>query len=170
MSGIGHLAVGFAAKPIAPQIPLWALLVASEVNDLAYFVFTAVGVEQKVDTTMDFTKGVTYLTASSNPWSHGLFMSVVYSVAASAVTYLFLRDRRSASVVGGVVFSHWILDFLMHSNLPLLFNNSPLLGIGLENSGPGFIVMTVLDLCLLVAGFVIYFRSRKRKRPASLAQ
>jgi hypothetical protein len=65
-------------------------------------------------------------------------------------------------VIGLVVFSHWLLDFLMHSNLPLFFNGSPLVGLGLENSGTGFLFMTVLDLLLLAVGFAIYFRARKR--------
>lgn len=170
MSGIGHLAVGFAAKPVAPKVPLWALLVASEVNDLAYFGFTAMGLEQKTVTTMNFKQGVAYLTSSTNPWSHGLFMSLVMSVVGAAIAYTIWRDRRSAGVVGLVVFSHWILDFLMHSNLPLLFYNSPLVGLGLENTGPGFIFITILDLAILAGGITLYLRARKRGASASMAQ
>jgi membrane-bound metal-dependent hydrolase YbcI (DUF457 family) len=162
MSGIGHLAVGLAAKPAAPQVPLWALLVAGETNELLYFLFTAVGIENKAGITISFTQGVRYLTSGSNPWSHGLFMSLVWSVAAAAITYLFFRQRRTAGVIGLVVFSHWVLDFLMHANLTLFFDGSPLIGLGLENSGPGFIFMTVLDLVLIVGGLAIYLNSRKR--------
>jgi hypothetical protein len=169
MSGIGHLAAGFAAKPAAPKVPLWALLVASEVNDLAYFLFTAVGLEQKTVTTMDFNQGVRYITSGTNPWSHGLFMSLVMSVAGAVIAYIIYRDRRSAGIVGLVVFSHWVLDFLIHSNLPLFLNDSPLVGLGLENTGPGFIFMTLLDLVILTAGIIVYLRSRKPKTPLSIA-
>jgi len=162
MSGIGHLAAGFAAKPAAPQASLWVLLAASEANELLYFFFTAVGIEQKADITMSFTEGVRHLSSGSNPWSHGFFMSIVWSVAAAAIAYLFYRQRRTAGVIGLVVFSHWVLDFLMHSNLPLFFGESPLVGIGLENSGPGFIFMTALDLVLLTSAMAIYFITRKR--------
>lgn len=162
MSGIGHLAVGFALKPTAPQVPLWVLLAASETNDLLYFVFTKVGIEKEVNITIDFQQGVRYLSTSTNPWSHGLFMSSVWAAAAASIAYLVYRDRRAASVVGLTVFSHWLLDFLMHSNLPLFFAGSPLLGIGLENTGPGLIFMTALDLCLVAGGLVIYFLNRKR--------
>jgi membrane-bound metal-dependent hydrolase YbcI (DUF457 family) len=160
MSGIGHLAAGFAAKPLAPSIPLWVLLAASETNDILYFVFTSAGVEQKASTTMDFTRGVTYLSAGTNPWSHGLFMSVVWSLLAAAAAFAFTRSRRAAAVLGLVVFSHWLLDFIMHSNLPLLFNGSPLLGLGLENSGPGFIFMTLLDLSLIAGSIAMYLMHR----------
>jgi hypothetical protein len=50
----------------------------------------------------------------------------------------------------------------MHSNLPLFFDGSPQVGLGLENSGLGFLFMTVLDLLLLTSGIVIYFRARKQ--------
>jgi membrane-bound metal-dependent hydrolase YbcI (DUF457 family) len=162
MSGIGHFAAGFAAKPVAPQIPLWVYLVASETNDLLYFLFSSIGLEPKVATTMNFTEGIRYLEPVSNPWSHGLFMSIVWSVIAGTLAWLIYRDRRAGLSLGLVVFSHWIFDFLMHSNLPLFFEGSPQVGIGLENSGPGFLAMTIYDLVVLTAGITIYFRARKR--------
>jgi hypothetical protein len=163
MSGIGHLAVGFAAKPAAPKIPLWVYLAASETNDLLYFAFTAVGLEQKVSMITSFTEGVRYSSLVSNPWSHGLFMSVVWTALAAVIAQLVWRDRRSSLLIGAVVFSHWILDFLMHSNLPLFFEGSPTVGIGLEHTGTGFLFMTIFDLIILIVGLVIYFRTRKRE-------
>lgn len=163
MSGIGHLAPGFAAKSVTPQVPIWVLLLAGETNDILYFLFSSVGIEQKaVITVMDFNQGVKYLTPGSNPWSHGLFMSVIWAMIAAAIAFLFYRDHRISAVIGLVVFSHWILDFLMHSNLPLLFDGSPQVGLGLENSGSGFLFMTVLDLVLLAAGITVYFKARKQ--------
>ena len=162
MSGIGHLAPGFAAKATT-RAPLWVLLIAGETNDLLYFLFSSVGVEPKAAiAVMDFNQGVKYLTPASNPWSHGLFMSVIWAIMAAAIAFLFYRDRRTSIVIGLVVFSHWILDFLMHSNLPLFFNGSPQVGLGLENSGSGFLFMTILDLFLLAAGGAIYFMAGKR--------
>ena len=162
MSGLGHLAPGFGAKSIAPRIPLWAYLAAGETNDALYFLFSSLGIEPRaVITSMDFNHGVKYLTPVSNPWSHGLFMSVVWSVTAAALAHLLFRDRRGSIPLGLVVFSHWILDFLMHSNLPLFFDGSPWVGLGLENSGPGFLFMTLFDLVLLAAGFAFYFRARR---------
>ena len=164
MSGIGHLATGFAAKYSKPTIPLWALLIASETNDILSIVFSTIGIEPKaVITSMDFTNGMTYLTPVFNPWSHGFFMSLVYSVVAAMIAYLFYHDRRTSGVVGLVVFSHWILDFLMHSNLPLFFAKTPLVGLGLENTGAGFLFMTILDLLLVAVGVTLYFVCRKRR-------
>ena len=165
MSGIGHFAAGFAAKSNVPTIPLWVLLIAAETNDLLYGVFSVAGIEPKgVIATMDFQQGVRYLTPASNPWSHGLLMSVIWSITAAAIAYLVYRDRKTSAILGLVVFSHWLLDFLMHSNLPLAFSGSPLVGLGLENSGAGFLFMTIFDLVILAGGIILYFRARKQAK------
>ena len=161
MSGIGHIAAGLVAKPAAPQVPLVILLAAGELNEILYFAFTTAGIEKKADFSMNFSQGVKYLTVGSNPWSHGLIMSLTWSIAAGLIGYLIYRHHRPAVVIGLVVFSHWVLDFLMHSNLPLFLDGSPLLGLGLENSGPGLIFMTILDLVLVVGGIVYYLNFRK---------
>ncbi len=90
-------------------------------------------------------------------------MSLVWSILAGVLAYSYFRDRRTGFILGLVVFSHWSLDFIMHSNLPLFFGGSPLLGIGLENTGTGFLFMTVFDLVLLAGGVVLYFRSKRKK-------
>jgi hypothetical protein len=160
MSGIGHLAPGLAAKVVSPKVPLWAFLLAGETNDLLYFAFTATGIEKPATTTMDFHQGVRYVTQGSIPFSHGFFMSVIWSVIGAGIAYLVWQDRRISLLLGSVVFSHWALDFLMHSNLPLFFESSPLVGLGLENSGAGFIFITIFDLVILAAGIIVYFRAR----------
>jgi membrane-bound metal-dependent hydrolase YbcI (DUF457 family) len=167
MSGIGHLAAGFAAQPAAPRIPIWVLLAAAEANEILYFLFTLTGLEQKAVMTMNFREGVRYLTSASNPWSHGLFMSVVWSLAATAIGCLIYKERRSGLLLGAVVFSHWLLDFLMHSNLPLFFEGSPRVGLGLENSGAGFMFISLFDLVILAAGLLLYFRAKKGSTPGA---
>lgn len=170
MSGLGHLAPALVAKSTAPQVPLLAFVVASETNDILYFLFSSVGLEPKaVTTVMDFNQGVKYLLPVSDPWSHGLFRSIIWAILAAAIAFLFYRDRRISGLIGLTVFSHWILDFLMHSNLPLFFDGSPLVGLGLENSGIGFLFMTIFDILILAAGITIYFVARKRTSQAKEA-
>lgn len=163
MSGLGHLAPAFAAKSVTPKTALWILLIASETNDLLSLLFSAVGIEPRVGIKeMDFDQGIRYLAPVTSPWSHGLFMSLLWAILAAVIVFLVYRDYRTSVVIGSVVFSHWLLDLLMHSNLPLFFDGSPQVGLGLENSGFGFRFMTVLDLLLLASGIVIYFRARKQ--------
>lgn len=162
MSGIGHFSAGLIAKPVTPRVGLWILFLAAETNDILYFLFSFMGIEPKTAFTVDFEHGVRYLTTSINPWSHGLFMSIVWSLVAGLVAFLIYRHKQIAGLMGLVVFSHWLLDFLMHSNLPVFFASSPLLGLGLENSGPGFVLMTILDLILFGGGMIVYLIQRRQ--------
>jgi hypothetical protein len=51
---------------------------------------------------------------TGNPWSHGLFMSVVWSLVAALLVARIYRSKRAGTVVGLLVFSHWMLDFVSH--------------------------------------------------------
>jgi membrane-bound metal-dependent hydrolase YbcI (DUF457 family) len=161
--GPGHFAIALAAKPAAPKMPIWVLLVASEVLDILTFGFKALGMEDFGVNTTSLERGLKVIVPGTIPWSHGLFMSIVWSVVATAIAYLFYRDRRTSSMIGLVVFSHWVLDFIVHpGELPLLFNGSPTVGLGLWTSGPGLILSGVLEFLLLAGGMTIYFIWRKR--------
>ncbi len=152
----GHLAIAFAAKPLVPRVRLWILLIASEVPDLIFWGLLALRVERLGASRLDLYQGATMLSPAFFPWSHGLFMSAIWSLAAAAVAFVFLRDRRASCVIGLVVFSHWLLDFIVHPpQLPLLFDSSPKVGLGLWTSGPGLIFSVILELGMLAAGIAI---------------
>ena len=162
--GPGHLAVAFAAKPLAPKAPLWTLLVASEAIDLLCFGFFAIGIEQAGITQTDLTHGVRIVADGLIPWSHGLFMSVVWSLLAAGIAYLVWRDRQVSAIMGLVVFSHWVLDFIVHlPDLPLFLDGSRKVGLGVWGSGPGLIISGILEIGLLVGGIMVYYAWRKKK-------
>jgi hypothetical protein len=149
MAGIAHLGVGLAAKQFAPKAQLGVLLVASEVIDLLWGVFALTGVENM----------------KYSPWSHGLFMSVIWSLLAGLLAARFYRDNRTGVVIGLVVFSHWVIDFITHPmfggppDLFLLFAGSPKVGLGLYSSiAPGLVV--ALEIGLVLVGLIIYLRGR----------
>lgn len=159
----GHFGLAFAAKKIAPDAPLWALLVASEALDLLSAGFLTLGMEKMATRKMDFSQGLTILEPGWVPWSHGLFMSLVWSALAVGIAYLASKNRHTSLVTGLVVFSHWILDFIVHPpDLPLFFQGSPLLGLGLWTSGAGFIASLLLEIILLGGGFWIYWIIRRK--------
>ncbi len=162
--GPGHLGIGLAAKPLVPKVPLWVLLVASEVPDLLFYGFQAAGIEKQSITTTNLRQGLQVTSPGVIPWSHGLFMSVVWSVLAAAISYLFYRDSRASSVIGLTVLSHWGLDLIVNPGLPLLLDGSPKVGLGLWTSGPGFILSMILDLGLFASGIAVYVRAAKNKR------
>lgn len=161
--GPGHLGIGFAAKPVAPKAPLWVLLLASEAIDFLCIGFAALGIEKLSVTQMNFEKGLQTIIPGSVPWSHGLLMALVWSVVFALISYLFYRDRMVGVVVGLVVFSHWVLDFITYPpDLPIFLHNSPKLGLSLWTSGPGIILSLILELALLSAGIAIYIAFRKK--------
>jgi hypothetical protein len=86
-------------------------------------------------------------------------MSAVWSAAAAAIAGHVYRDRRMASIIGLVVFSHWMLDDIAHApDRPLLFTGSPTVGLGPEYSATGDIHWRralAAELGLLAAGAVV---------------
>jgi len=160
----GHFAIGFAAKPTAPTVPIWVFLLASWFLDLLSFAFEALGLEKFAVPESDFIQGVQVLVPGSVPYSHGLVMSILWSIAFGAMAFIFFRDRRTSVILGLVVFSHWILDLIVHPpDLPVFLEGSPLLGLGLWTSGPGLIASSILEFALLAGGIVIYLNFRKRR-------
>jgi membrane-bound metal-dependent hydrolase YbcI (DUF457 family) len=162
--GPAHLAAGLVTKSASVKAPLWLLLLASEFIDLLCFAFIAIGIESAGVNRVDLQQGLVVVTPGSIPWSHGLFMALVWSLLTAAIAYLFLRERRASGIVGLVVFSHWLLDFIVHPrDLPLLFSGSPTVGLGLWTSGPGLIASILLEVVLLAGGIAFYLIARKRK-------
>jgi hypothetical protein len=69
-----------------------------------------------------------------------------------------------------MVFSHWLLDALAYSNLPIGLEGSPEIGAGLVNSGFGMILGMVLEVTLILGGIIVYWRFRKRKPAVQISR
>jgi hypothetical protein len=154
MAGLGHIGFGFAAKPIAPKVHLVVLLISTELIDILWGAFYFTGIDRgKLDT-------------NTFPWSHSLFMSVIWSVLAALLVGRIYHDNRSGIVIGLLVFSHWVVDFITHPmgaifggtplqpDLPLFFNNSHKVGLGIYNHS--FTIAITTDIGMLFLGIVIY--------------
>jgi membrane-bound metal-dependent hydrolase YbcI (DUF457 family) len=139
MDPLAHAAVGVMVKPLAPKAPLWALVAATQVPDLLSFAFMATGIEHGAVTQLDFGHGLQYLSPPLIPWSHGFFMSVVWSAIVAAMALLFFRDPRTSLLIGLMPLGHWVLDFSVYRYMPVFFDNSLVTGLGLITSLPGFI-------------------------------
>jgi hypothetical protein len=167
--GFGHCAVGLAVKPVAPKVPLGILLLATMMLDVLAIAFGWMGIEG---------------AKAGIPWSHSLFMSVIWSLAAAFLVARLYHDQRAGVIIGLLVFSHWVLDFISHPipfssfswrswqwsyghplapDLPLLFSGSPKVGLGLYNSISAA-QATVLELGMLVLGAAVYVYYTVRKR------
>jgi membrane-bound metal-dependent hydrolase YbcI (DUF457 family) len=150
---IGHAAVAMAAKPLAPRANLALALAASYWLDIVWPVLVLAGIER-----VEIAPGDTAFTPmhfSHYPWSHSLAASLVWAVLFGAACGKL--GRRTALVMGALVFSHWVLDAFSHRpDLPLWPGSATLVGLGLWNSVPATLAV---ESALFVAGIVVYVRS-----------
>ena len=141
------------AKTKADKVPLIAMVVAAYTSDILKLGFRALGLEYNGNYEIDVSQGITTPTPANIPWSHGLLMSIVWALLAATIAYLIYRDRRTASIIGMVVISHWFLDFIVHPpELPLLFAGSPMVGLGLWTTRWGLLVSAVIEIVMLALG------------------
>ncbi|MGD0364557.1 MAG: metal-dependent hydrolase [Bryobacteraceae bacterium] len=157
---VGHIAVGLAAKPIAPRVSLGTLLLAALLPDLLWCMFLLAGVEHVA---LQPGRGAAnYFGASDIEFSHSLLMAAVWGALLAAV-YWFARHRaRGAWILFAAVMSHWPLDFLAHRpDMALAPGVHRYLGLGLWRSAPATVLV---EGGLWIAAIVVYMRAT---RPAS---
>jgi hypothetical protein len=165
----GHVGVALAASRVEPRLNVGVLAAASLLLDVALWLFVLLGWES-VHIPADFT--ATHQPQFVFPYSHGLLGSVAWSVLFGAIVFLLCARRRElrwrASILAaGVVFSHWLLDALVHRpELPLVGAASPMVGAGLWNHMP---VALVLEAALVAAGMLLFFRAGVLSRGKQLA-
>ena len=162
---VGHYAVSFAGKRAAPAVPLSVLFLAVQLLDVGWSVLVLLGIEK-----VRIVPGITAtnpLDLYYMPYTHSLVAALAWSVAASILYRLLApnADRRSSLVVGVAVFSHWLLDFIVHRpDLPL-YDNTAKVGLGLWNQPA---LALGLEAGLLFLGVWLYLRVRAQRRVALL--
>lgn len=153
---IGHYGPAFAAKPAVKAIPLWLLFIAVQWLDVCWSALVMRGVE-KVRIVPGFTEG-SPLDLYFMPYTHGLIGALALSLVFGAIALLFVHERRVAviAVVAGAVFSHWLLDLVVHvPDLPLI-DNSMKVGFGLWH---WLWISLPLELATMLAGAILYMRA-----------
>jgi len=153
---VGHYGPSFAIKAVRPAIPLWLLFIAVQLVDVAWSLLILLGVEK--------ARIVPGITASNPfdlyymPYTHSLVAAIVWSVAAGLLWKVLSASPRNwtgAAWIGAAVFSHWILDWLVHRpDLPL-YDNAMKVGLGIWNYPA---IALVLEALLLFGGMFMYMR------------
>lgn len=154
---IGHYGAAMAAKKVAPRTSLGMLVFAAQFLDLLWPILLLAGVEH-----VEIAPGITK-TSPFNfidyPISHSLLMTVVWAALVGGAYYA-LR-RRSGVVIGLLVLSHWVLDFLMHRpDLQLRPGSETRVGLGLGNS---LTATVVLEVVCFGIGLWLYTSSTRAK-------
>src|SRR5207245_304858 len=109
-----HYGPTFAAKALQKRIPLWVLFLAVQLLDVFWSIFVILGIEK-----VRIVPGITAtnpLDLYYMPYTHSLDGALLWAVAAGVVYSLVRRADGwgNGAIVGVAVFSHWILDLIVH--------------------------------------------------------
>lgn len=151
---IGHYGPAFGAKPALRRIPLWVLFIAVQWMDVVWSLLVLSGIE-KLRIVPGLMQG-SPLDLYYMPYTHGLFGALFLSALLGGVVALFMRgDRRAAFwIVAACVFSHWILDLVVHKPDLWIFDGVKL-GFGLWR---WLWISLPLELLSLFVGAWLYAR------------
>src|SRR5690349_9920026 len=115
---VGHFGLAFGARQLGHPPSLGTAFLAAQFLDLLWPVLLLANVERVI-----IDPGNTKFTPLDfvfYPYSHSLFMAVLWSLVFAVVYFLLKRNRRSSVLLGILVFSHWFLDFVTHRpDLPI---------------------------------------------------
>jgi membrane-bound metal-dependent hydrolase YbcI (DUF457 family) len=158
---VGHYGVAFVAatQPKAPR--LGTLFVAAQLIDFGFFAFLILGIEH-----MRLVPGTTAMNPMdlySMPFTHSLLGALVWSIGFGGILWLATRVRETALIAGAVVFSHWLIDLLVHAPDLTLWGSAPKFGLGLWNYP---LIEMPLELFFAFGGLAWYLRRTKAIAPA----
>lgn len=155
----GHIGAAMAIGRAERRVNVGVFVCAALLLDLILWLFVLFGWES-VTIPADFIH--THQPEFVFAYSHGLLAASGWSVLAGAVTFvcyprLEASRLRAAALVGLAVFSHWLLDALVHGpELPLWADGSVKVGLGLWQHMPAALVveglLTLGGLWLFMSG------------------
>lgn len=153
---LGHFALALAAKRVSPAVSLGTLFLAAQLADFLWPVLVLAGIER-----FEIVPGATAFTPlhfSHYPYSHSLVALLAWGIALGGAYALARRTRlRVAFVVGALVASHWVLDFVTHApDMPLTVGGSQKVGLALWDSIPATLAV---EGALFIAGATLYARA-----------
>ncbi|HEU5432648.1 MAG TPA: hypothetical protein VFU81_13355 [Thermomicrobiales bacterium] len=164
----GHFGLAAGVKRSAPAAPLWALMLATAWLDVVFVPLFLAGIETiepVPGTAGGYGQGIIHAD-----YTHSLVGAAALAVVFGAVAAI-PWGRRTGIVLGAVVFSHWLLDLIVHrADLPILPGGAgdlPRLGFGLWRVPAG---AALLELAIVLAGAWLYWlaaREVARRRTPS---
>lgn len=141
-----------------PLITLWQGFLAVQAMDICWAILTIFGIEgagEMVDGQPLF----------SIDWSHSLVTSILLALICGAL-FRWLKPSAGMKgfwIIAGLVFSHWVLDLIVHRPDLALYPGSDLMfGFGLWNAP---FLAFILEMGLMAAGFLFWQKVTKPKHP-----
>jgi hypothetical protein len=164
----GHVGIALAIGRSERRVNVGAFVLAALLLDVALWVFVLVGWES-IAIPGDFAR--THQPQFVFPYSHGLLAGLAWSAVAGAAVLLWpARPRgatlRTAALLGAAVFSHWLLDALVHvPELPLTGSRSVKAGLGLWRNMP---VALSVEALFVLAGLALFLTGARISRTRKL--
>jgi hypothetical protein len=160
LSGVflGHYGLAFAAKRASRETGLGTLTFAAQWADELWPILLLLGVERvriaphiMAQSDLDFV---------SYPVSHSLVTLLGWGILIGLVYFFARHNARGAWIVGALVVSHWVLDFIVHGPDMPLYPGGPRVGLGGWNSAP---LTWGLEALFYAGGLTIYLRTTRAK-------
>lgn len=128
--------------------------------DILWAIFVLLGIEK-----VRIVPGITASNALDlyyMPFTHSLVGAFFWSALAFRVCQFFpgLRGWRTGLLVGASVFSHWVLDLIVHRPDLALYDNTFKMGFGLWNHR---VLAFILEIALLAGGVLWFVRTSSAK-------
>ena len=152
----GHVGVALAIGKAERRVNVGVFIAAALLLDFLLWLFVLFGPESV------FIPGnfaATHQPEFVFPYSHGLVSSLAWSVVAGAAgfywyAHLGVARWSVAAMIAAAVFSHWLLDALIHRpELPLAGASSVKLGLGLWQCMP---TALAIEAAIVVAGLLLF--------------
>jgi hypothetical protein len=154
----GHVGAALAIGRAERRINIGVFVFAAMALDAVLWLLVLLG-RESVLIPADFAR--THQAQYVFPYSHGLLAGIAWSALAGIAVFASGRSLgaargRAAALMAAVVFSHWLLDALVHApELPLAGAASAKLGLGLWGRMPAALGV---EAFIAAAGLWLYLR------------
>jgi hypothetical protein len=134
----GHLGFALGAYSFRRTIPLWLILIASQLPDW-------------------LDAGMCMADVDRGPYglyTHGIAAVAIGALAFGVLTWLLTRDVAGALIVAGTVASHYLLDYF--TGTKPTWSGGPIIGLYLYGKP---LADLALETVVIVAGWLLYRRT-----------
>jgi hypothetical protein len=155
---IGHYAASLAAKSAEPSLPLWTCVAGAQLIDIGWGSLILAGVEHgRIDPSLPGSQLDLYFM----PYTHSLPAALLWAAAAALLLLRPLRlSGRAALILAAVVFSHWLLDLLVHRPDLALWFGGPKAGFAFWNAP---VAEMAVEMGLLVLAGAVWTAARRAR-------
>lgn len=139
----GHIGIALASKGYRSTVPLWLLIIATQLPDWADALVCSVGGG----------------SPPSEMFSHSIPAIAVLATALSLLYYAFARDSSASILAGAIVVSHMVADYV--TGLKPTWPGAPYIGLELYRQPA---LDFVIEAAVIIIGWIIYRRSLPEDR------